>query len=437
MWLNKWIEPKPGQSLVEMAIIAPILIFIMIGVFEVGWALRGYLILTNVNREITRFAVRPGYLNFSTQTEIISSYQRIRDWVDTANSGELNIDFNEISGNSTLIISHLVVDTGNPYDPSVTSPASWNCDALETAGVNPFPDDDIIIHPGIANYAFQTKTYPVITNTRALTASPVRSTLMDYADLVSRTLIPQNNKFNCEIIKKGGVASSNNLIINEVFFDQPQLLGFPLISNPFTDPVPMYAQTTMRLSTAARSGGTASGSIVANINSIGPICVVSPMILRRSQLEPGGIRVAQGTTLDILNGHDASNLGWLTWNQTNDIPYLQKAIKYPQLSLNDYSEPGSSPADKVINRGDLVKSWNGPALGSAITQTTELVQGLASNSIIVAVYDDTAGGFNSGTATYQIYDLIEVSINTSPNSVDLTNSLISASYQGPANEACQ
>ncbi|MCB9106914.1 MAG: pilus assembly protein [Anaerolineales bacterium] len=53
-----------GQSLVEMAIIIPLLIFMMIGVFEVGWAIRSYLVLVNINREITRFAVRPGYMDF-------------------------------------------------------------------------------------------------------------------------------------------------------------------------------------------------------------------------------------------------------------------------------------------------------------------------------------------------------------------------------------
>ncbi len=40
----------PGQSLVEIAITAPLLIFLLLGVFEVGWALRGYLVLVNVNR---------------------------------------------------------------------------------------------------------------------------------------------------------------------------------------------------------------------------------------------------------------------------------------------------------------------------------------------------------------------------------------------------
>ena len=36
-----------GQSLVEMAIIAPLLLLMFIGVLEVGWAIRGYVVLLN------------------------------------------------------------------------------------------------------------------------------------------------------------------------------------------------------------------------------------------------------------------------------------------------------------------------------------------------------------------------------------------------------
>jgi hypothetical protein len=61
---NLFQHPTRGQGLVETAIVAPILIFMMIGVFEVGWALRGYLVLANVNREATRFGVRPGYMRY-------------------------------------------------------------------------------------------------------------------------------------------------------------------------------------------------------------------------------------------------------------------------------------------------------------------------------------------------------------------------------------
>ena len=52
------LSKQRGQSLVEMAIATPLLIIMLIGVFEVGWAIRGYLVLSNVNREAVRFAVK-------------------------------------------------------------------------------------------------------------------------------------------------------------------------------------------------------------------------------------------------------------------------------------------------------------------------------------------------------------------------------------------
>ncbi|MCB0224517.1 MAG: pilus assembly protein, partial [Anaerolineae bacterium] len=92
--LRKWLpKTEKGQSLVEIMIVTPLLIFLMIGVFEVGWALRGYLVLVNVNREITRYSVRPGYMNFSTQQKVGDSWQSIRKWVDTAVTGQLPLNF--------------------------------------------------------------------------------------------------------------------------------------------------------------------------------------------------------------------------------------------------------------------------------------------------------------------------------------------------------
>ena len=109
---------EKGQSLVEMALAAPILIFLLIGVFEVGWAIRSYVVLVNVNREITRFAVRPGYLDFSDESTVAASYGKVRSWVDTSLTGQLDMNFDETDGNATLIISHLVADTGMPCDPT-------------------------------------------------------------------------------------------------------------------------------------------------------------------------------------------------------------------------------------------------------------------------------------------------------------------------------
>ena len=145
---------QKGQSLVEMAIIAPLLIFILIGVFEVGWAIRGYLVLANVNREVARFAVRPGYLNYATNDDVITSTQRVRDWVATSASGQLGMDFDDSTGNATLYITHLVVDTGLPCEDIVANPTGCDCNKFDPnhADYDPghsniFERDDLILSP--------------------------------------------------------------------------------------------------------------------------------------------------------------------------------------------------------------------------------------------------------------------------------------------------
>lgn len=325
--VRRWLRDSArGQSLVEMAITAPILILMLIGVFEVGWALRGYLVLVNVNREITRFAVRPGYLDFSTRPDVITSYMRVRGWVDTAVTEQLPLDFDKDTGNSTMIVSHIVVDTGqscdgpcdladcDKFDPDHDDyDATWVTD-------HEFKADNIIIHPD--DYDYQAARFGP-----SQTVTGPRNTRQDYQE-IAQQMQGKNNAFNCKITVKGGVSSANNIIITELFYDQPQLFGFPLISNPFTDPVPLYTHTTMRLINAARSTGTVGGNLTAGIDTIGPVCFVHPMLVDES--------VAHNSAVNIVEH------GWLKWGDlvADNGDYMALAVKYPQMSLNDYPIPG-------------------------------------------------------------------------------------------------
>lgn len=260
---------KKGQSLVEIAISMPILIFLLIGVFEVGSALRSYLVLVNVNREITRFAVRPGYLDFSTEDTIQTSYNRILDWATTSNTSQLDLDFDNDDGNTTLIISHVVADTGMPCE-DINDHDCDSCDDFLDPSHPAFSVDDIIIHPDKEGMGYQAQSFgPATTSTGS------KQTRINY-DLLAADMTMQNNKFNCEILKRGGVPSANNVIVTEIFHDQPQLFGFPLISNPFTDPYPLYTHTIMRLVGAARSTGSANGNLLSNISTLGPLCLAYP-----------------------------------------------------------------------------------------------------------------------------------------------------------------
>ncbi|MCB0193118.1 MAG: pilus assembly protein [Anaerolineae bacterium] len=352
--LSKWLpREEKGQSLVELVIVTPLLIFLMIGVFEVGWVLRGYLVLVNVNREITRYAIRPGYMNFSTQTNIDDSWQRIREWVDTAVTGQLPLNFETTDvddddpdvGNATLIISHLVADTGFPCE-DFSNPAACDCTQFESnPSANPFPQDDLVIHPGMSKFAYQaTRIGP------EETATGQRETRQNYDEIIA-SMVAQNNEFNCQILKRGGVPSANNLIITELFYDQPQLFGFPLISNPFTDPVPLYTHTTMRMIGAARSTGASSGDLLKGVDAIGPVCFTYPLL-------------ADGTPTGFPTNQKVSitDSGWILWNQDtgslSDTEFLDYSLQFPQMAVTSFVDPVDST--ETLKIGSRVTTISGP-----------------------------------------------------------------------------
>ncbi|MCB0210324.1 MAG: pilus assembly protein [Anaerolineae bacterium] len=436
---NKFFEVqgKKGQSLVEIAISMPILIFLLIGVFEVGSALRSYLVLVNINREITRFAVRPGYLDFSTEDTIKESYGSVFRWVGDANagnwdaskiknSGQLDLDFGD-DGSSTLIVSHVVVDTGKPCE-DINDPECNNCDDFLDPSHPTFYKDDIIVHPDKGGMEYQAESFGP-----SETSTGDRSSKINY-DVLAAELAQQNNKFNCEIIKRGGVPSSNNVIVTEMYHDQPQLFGFPLISNPFTDPVPLYTHTVMRLIGASRSTGSVNFS---NINAIGPLCLAYPLTSPQSVIDSSSI----GSKIDILGGAGPSDWGWLTWNPSEDDEnYLNDELAYYQISGNDYTNP-NEPDDHSLSVGDYVTSMNGTINSN---DTRDLMTGLVGRDIIIPIWDDTSpNGFIQldnpnkpppKVGAYLISSFVKVRI-TFEDDIQITpNKKIFATYLGVADE---
>lgn len=426
MKLFKSHHNEKGQSLVEMAIAAPVLIIFLLGIFEVGSAVRQYLTLVNVNREITRFAIRPGYLDFSTEESIHEGYVSVKEWASNAVSGQLELDFTDTgdidnTGTTTMIVSHLVVDTGVPCDPEDSDPCDCDGFVADPPTTTPFTFDDIIIHPGIEDYDYQAERFGP-----TQTVTGIRDTRLDYEAIVDE-LAAQNNQFNCEIIKKGGIPSSNNVIITELFFDQPQLFGFPFISNPYTDPVPLYTHTSMRLTQAAR-GYTAE--------TVGPMCMAYPMIIPRSVFEDA----EYGDIVDILGGAGPSNFGFLSWDPAeNDENYLNLELLYFESSMNDYFNV-ADVTDTTLSVGDWVKSNSG-AITSIDTRNN--LAALANDPyIIIPVWDDVEpNGFDqlsnplpppAVVKAYHIYSFVKVKIIES--GIDIPHKTIEAQYLGPAYE---
>jgi Flp pilus assembly protein TadG len=423
---NKIGKTATGQSLVEIAITAPLLIFMLIGVFEVGWALRGYLVLVNVNREITRFSVRPGYLDFSTSAKIDESFQKVRDWVDTSLGEQLNLNFNNTNGNATLIISHMVVNTGQPCKDTLSN--QCDCSQVTNNSFNYlFPEDDFFIHPGMPGYEYQTRTYgPTSTSTGT------RLTRVNFAAEITNTLKPQNNKLNCELIKKGGIASDDNIMITELFFDQPQLFGFPLVSNPITDPVPLYTRTSMRLVGASR------GNLTQNINTIGPVCMAYPIIIHKDKVPSTPNTLIPDVLYGATDNNDpdaaSDDRGFLSWNpgQNPATDYLENEIDYPQMAITQYINAHDS-ADTSLSIGDYIRSMRGNHSGIN-PESDPRLDALVGQEIVIPVWDD----FASDDA-YRVHSFIRIRLTRKEDDggIELTSNdpLIEATYLGP-DETC-
>ncbi len=213
---------ESGQSLVEMALITPLLLLMFLGVLEVGWALRGYLVLVNASREGARFAARGRYLDFSQPTSDSIGYPLVLGHISDTIASQLAVDFTSPHSNAAVIMSHYFVDTG---DSSVLT-------------------DDLVLTPR------EVPTYWV------RYGKPIASSI-DIDELTAQ-LIAENIQFNTLLKQRDPAAppSVNSVIIVELYYEQPQLLGVPIISNQFTDPVPLYTYTMMRIASDARASGT-------------------------------------------------------------------------------------------------------------------------------------------------------------------------------------
>lgn len=193
---------KKGQALVETAIILPVLIFLLIGVLEVGWILRAYLILSSASREAARFAVRQNYLDFSSPEPAYSTV-----WTHTIESISEQINYNENTG--AMIVSYIAVDAPCTLPFTITTPLD------------------------------------VPTYTWKFPATATYQTQLNYA-LMGADLGRLQQQHSCDAVRNALIPRPNNTVTVELFFNQKMLLGFPVISNPFTDPFLLYSRATFR-----------------------------------------------------------------------------------------------------------------------------------------------------------------------------------------------
>ena len=356
-------------------------------------------------------------------------YESVLTQTKSSIAQQVNVDFDN---DAKFVVTHLVVDTGWPCDPE-DNISSCNCDDFIDPGASynaaqEYTLDDKIISPETPGYEYYAYAQPT---------SALSDTLINYSEKIDE-LRHQNNQFNCELLKKGGIPSDNNIIITEVFYDQPQLFGFPIISNPYTDPIPLYSHTAMRLARGSR------GSLDNDLETVGPVCDAMPFIVEEETIA-WGTEDKLNQTVDILDGNGSSDFGFLAWDPDtstggSSAPYLRNELRSSNIPLNDFTN-ARDDTDHELTVGDWVSSSNGA------THTVEdEIQLLIGQKIRIPVWDkdEVGGGYDHGTGgdpdAYKIIGFAWVRIDPVPAGDDVYNAsskTVFATYLGDAtNEAC-
>lgn len=221
-----------GQSLVELAIVMPLLLLIFLGVIEIGWFLAVHLNLLQFSREAARFGVREGVMNFSTPETTEAGYDQIsahlREIVRASIMSDTLIFGGQVTPTAAVVFSR--------YDVQAAVPCTANPCPVACSKVTPdmwYQQDDQII-TWLEKPAF-IRRYGL--------------TVEDQVDpvAISNRMLADNVRLNCEREKRGDVFGwSDQAFLVEIYYDQPQLFDFPLFS--WVGPFPHHVSTQMRFS---------------------------------------------------------------------------------------------------------------------------------------------------------------------------------------------
>lgn len=199
-----------GQGLLEMAVVLPVLLILMLGVVEVGYALRNYLRVVNANREGARFAARGQFGDGQVGERVLVS-----GGTDAA-LGEhfLRTDIGGTDPNTGFIITHIEMDSAG----DVIASRVWVSGVMPTeAGeVRLIRDTDSII----------STTLPQIIERHRESTQSINATR------------------EAEMYEP----MDNHIVIVETYFMHHPLWNNPLL--PLPDPWMMHARTEMRVVTS-------------------------------------------------------------------------------------------------------------------------------------------------------------------------------------------
>lgn len=190
------LRKEKGQSLVEVAVVLPVVLLLFIGMVEVGWAMHSYVTVATAAREATRFGARGNF-----DEEDIAEVALVA-------LGALDVQLEGPDVNTTVIVTFVDIDPTGTY----------------------------------------TVTTPYITGTLPVTSSILTGDL-DIAQVAADNAAFNQDPFHCPVESPPPceVDSVNDLVVVEAFYEHVQMLGLPIVSNILSNPIPIYSRGLMRV----------------------------------------------------------------------------------------------------------------------------------------------------------------------------------------------
>ncbi len=120
---GRLIRGAKGQSLVEFALVLPILMFIVFGIVDFGLGIRSYISLTNATREGARFAAvgnpagsYPSNCDGSTNTTVIGRVCVAIEGLKLSDVQSVSVSYpdGQASGNSVVVSATYVYHFVSP-----------------------------------------------------------------------------------------------------------------------------------------------------------------------------------------------------------------------------------------------------------------------------------------------------------------------------------
>jgi len=92
-------EGEKGQALAEFALVIPVLLILLVGIFEIGYGLNSYLTVVDAARDGARLGAKGSASDAEIRTLIVRETERLKDGVA---AGDITIARDNTPGDSSI-----------------------------------------------------------------------------------------------------------------------------------------------------------------------------------------------------------------------------------------------------------------------------------------------------------------------------------------------